>query len=421
LQRTHSAGCSCYDGEDGEDEPEPEGLEPEPEAAVTDEPEPEAEGLLKPGQLARTRSQQMAALNLNLRLNNPPAPAADGYSMGSLPYLCHLTDSPVLFTAPHGLRFRKGAARGRAGLQCARNHARERWSTEIALKLSQAFAMRASPGAMSAGGSGTVKPASFMVWNYRTARVRDSGNLDPNYLDKEAVLHAPWHSCLHAWRASAAPRWQESDGDDAMRSRRPKLLHIDIHGKMDRKTQLDLDVGLGPMEYEWDEDAAEPLKAQLDASLGQALAGKTLFNPNPRARRKMELTVELDPVLNGFWGSGTVMTISHQSVLLGIPALQLEIPYTLRQALMAKDQVLFDRFSRALFEVVDFVVANGVDATELYDASSGESTSPLADHGGTRELCELTLAPATFGLAEVDKMLADLAKDDDERTHTKMI
>jgi len=31
------------------------------------------------------------------------------------------------------------------------------------------------------------------------------------------------------------------------------VFHVDIHGKMDRKDNLDLDIGMGPMEHCWAE------------------------------------------------------------------------------------------------------------------------------------------------------------------------
>ena len=72
------------------------------------------------------------------------------------PYLCHLSPSPtVLFTAPHGLRLRKGSGPG----QCPRNHSRERWTSELVLKLAIAR------GQWESRASGQPRPpASFMIW-----------------------------------------------------------------------------------------------------------------------------------------------------------------------------------------------------------------------------------------------------------------
>eukprot|EP00961_Rhodomonas_salina_P048724 653927-Rhodomonas_salina.4 len=53
----------------------------------------------------------------------------------------------------------------------------------------------------------------------------------------------------------------------------------------------------------------------------------------------MQMTVEDDPYLNAYWGGGTFETISHQSVNLRIPAIQLEVPLTMRRELMRNDQL----------------------------------------------------------------------------------
>ena len=50
--------------------------------------------------------------------------------------------------------------------------------------------------------------------------------------------------------------------------------------------------------------------------------------------------VEVDPALSGYWGDETVSTISHQSVLMGIPAVQLEMPLRLREKLCFDDELV---------------------------------------------------------------------------------
>jgi hypothetical protein len=75
-----------------------------------------------------------------------PAPASmpsDGYSTptDSEPYVCSLS-APVLFTgtasAPHGLKLKRGIG----PRQSARNHVRERYTTELVLKLAACFGKR---------------------------------------------------------------------------------------------------------------------------------------------------------------------------------------------------------------------------------------------------------------------------------------
>ena len=76
-------------------------------------------------------------------------------------------------------------------------------------------------------------------------------------------------------RASVSGEWEASSG----RGVRPimPMLHVDVHGKKDRKTNLDLDVGLGPMEVLWDLQGVTNLKRSLEAGMSRAFAdlGKT--------------------------------------------------------------------------------------------------------------------------------------------------
>ena len=54
-------------------------------------------------------------------------------------------------------------------------------------------------------------------------------DIDPNYLLKERVVESPFHRMLHAW---------------ALENHGKPLMHIDIHGKMDRKDTYELDLGV---------------------------------------------------------------------------------------------------------------------------------------------------------------------------------
>jgi hypothetical protein len=54
-------------------------------------------------------------------------------------------------------------------------------------------------------------------------------DFDPNYLLKERVAESPFHRMLHAW---------------ALGNQEVPLMHIDIHGKMDRKDTYELDLGV---------------------------------------------------------------------------------------------------------------------------------------------------------------------------------
>jgi hypothetical protein len=75
---------------------------------------------------------------------------------------------------------------------------------------------------------------SYCVWapNHQLNDI----DLDPNYLLADRVSESPFHRLLHAW-ASANPGLP--------------LMHIDIHGKMDRKDSYELDLGGSCLYKHW--------------------------------------------------------------------------------------------------------------------------------------------------------------------------
>uniref|UniRef100_A0A7S1HC96 Uncharacterized protein n=2 Tax=Hemiselmis andersenii TaxID=464988 RepID=A0A7S1HC96_HEMAN len=131
---------------------------------------------------------------------------------------------------------------------------------------------------------------------------------------------------------------------------------------MDRKDNLDLDIGMGPMEHCWaDRDDAEgqaevlALKEHLASGMREAfkvLKGKT-FQVH---QKMMHMTVEEDPYLNAYWGGSTFETISHQSVNMRVPAIQLEIPHTMRKELVS-NEALFKKFATALLNSYKYCVS----------------------------------------------------------------
>ena len=199
------------------------------------------------------------------------------------------------------------------------------------------------------------------------------------------------------------------------RDDRIRMLHVDVHGKMDRKNNLDLDVGLGPMEQVWDEEYdtgsterfAGPIKAVLADAFERCFDGAPrIFNA--KARAKMAPSVELDPRLHGYWGDDCEKTISHQSVeMLGVPALQLEIPFCMRKELVEND-VFFKCFAQAIFEAADHVLEVGCSVADekLLEPS-------------VKKLAPLTLTQLEPPL--IAQMLKDLEGTDNERTHGKQI
>jgi len=103
----------------------------------------------------------------------------------------------------------------------------------------------------------------------------------------------------------------------------------------------------------------ELLKEHFVDAFEAVFAGLAEFRSRAKGSvGRMPFTVEVDPRLSGYWGSDTVMTMSHQAIAAGIPAVQLEVPYTMREQLM-RNQPLFDRFATAIYSAYEEVVATG--------------------------------------------------------------
>lgn len=348
---------------------------------------------------------------------------SDSYSTPGVPLVCSL-GGPILFSAPHGLRVWRG---GKIVNEKYRMHKREKWSTEIALKLAAAVATRLQAGNSSdssrAARAGHGGPAvgggtSFIVWNMKTAVKADKTNLDPNYLIPAQFESSPWHRALRRWRR-------------AMVARGAAPVLVDVHGKKDRSSNLDLDVGMDPMEELW-EDKGQflALKKAIVARFRAALKGTAVV-------RGMTFGVEAEPYLGGYWGDDT-HTFSHQAVVCGVPALQLEIPKSMRRALMSDDS-LVDRFAAAICDAYATVVAPqrlglegegdeddvvGVGAPGGAAASGAGADAPVSS-GATAAAADahsigevLSVSPAAFG-GIVDDMLADIrvldAQDTDKQ------
>mmetsp|Transcript_9159 Transcript_9159/g.18338 ORF Transcript_9159/g.18338 Transcript_9159/m.18338 type:complete len:590 (-) Transcript_9159:29-1798(-) len=273
---------------------------------------------------------------------------SDGYSVAGQPHVTSVNAAlPIVFTAPHGLQVYRQYESGKRGL-----HFRERWSTEIAVKLAVAAGKRKA----------AALPSSFVVWNYKTAKRKDPNNLDPNYLLDDEQTISPFSSGLKHFRRLPGPRF-----------------HVDVHGKKDRKHNLNLDVGLEPMHAEW------PIKDQtkgLSATVGQAFETffkgrktETFRSRAQGASGRMPFGVETSPRLHGYWGEDTVKTVSHQSVLDGMPALQLEIPYTMRSKLVSDDE-FFAGWSEALLSAIDaWLQTVGEDAGAVEAEEQDKSTA----------------------------------------------
>ena len=229
----------------------------------------------------------------------------------------HVIEGPIMLTAPHGLELFRGGDLG----ERKRVHWKERWVTEIALRLSQILASHME---------WLMGSCSFMVWNSITAQRQDQNNLDPNYLTASDLEKSDWHQTLIKWK-------------DTFAGTGIPLLHIDIHGKVDRKDNLAIDVGCGAMEELWKDRKKEVtlLKKTICDEIQKSLEGRRTYG-----YKQLKMVVERDPELRG-WNNRGFHTMAHQSVLLGVPAIQLELPKTVRRALLV-EQVFFDKFAKAI-------------------------------------------------------------------------
>jgi gamma-glutamylcyclotransferase (GGCT)/AIG2-like uncharacterized protein YtfP/glutamine amidotransferase-like uncharacterized protein len=255
-----------------------------------------------------------------------PAPK-DGYSMMrtksiALPYIEYI-NGPILLTAPHGLKL--------AGPR--RSHKREKHTSEIVMLLAKKIEKYLG------------QPASFMVWNYKTARKSDRRNLDPNYLLQSEWNDSPFHTTLLKFRAK-------------FKDRKIPCFHVDFHGKGNRRksSSWKVDIGMEPFVQHpdsvgWNDDEVEVLRAKFQTEFDKNFEGVTLGGK--------KIISDPDPRLHGWWGSDDddETTMTHQAVLEGIPSLQLENPRAFRELLMRSSSKgkydsdgLLDKYARVIVD-----------------------------------------------------------------------
>lgn len=154
---------------------------------------------------------------------------------------------------------------------------------------------------------------------------------DPNYLLKKHFPHHPFHQSLHNWAS-------KNEG-------RP-ILHVDIHGKMNRKNNCEIDVGIRSMEAHWDGDSLVKKIRMFFIEHGKIFEGMKFGD--------FECEFNTDPYLHGYWGGG-IHTMTEQAIILGIPSIQLEIPLLVRKKLF-KDENLRKKFHELLNKLYNFVI-----------------------------------------------------------------
>lgn len=224
-------------------------------------------------------------------------------------------NGPILLSAPHGLKIWRGGTDGRR----RRIHYREIYVTEIILKLAIHI------------NKYTGYPASFIIWDRKVAMPADFRNLDPNFLTERQFSQSPWHEALEQFKAYG------------IENKMP-IFHIDVHGKKDRKTNLDVDAGFRAMETRWEsKQFVESFKEETHSAFTK------VFQDPSYEKRGMKYAINVDPLLCGDWG-GDLYTMTCQSVCLGIPSFQLEIPKTVRTRLVEDDEFA-SKFAKAIVDI----------------------------------------------------------------------
>ncbi len=95
------------------------------------------------------------------------------------------------------------------------------------------------------------------------------------------------------------------------------MFHVDVHGKMDRKDNYELDLGVACLFKHWEqygeEDFLVSVTRELKEGFNRVLGGIPKF-------KEFKAICNEDPYLNGNWG-GDIKTMNEQAVMLGIPSI----------------------------------------------------------------------------------------------------
>ena len=161
---------------------------------------------------------------------------------------------------------------------------------------------------------------SFCAWNETVAKQQDKANMDPNYTLATQFAASPWNQCLNRFQQKI------SYGADL------PTFHIDIHGKWDITPTLEIGTD-AMMEVFGDERFVQKVIDAFEKEMGYVLHWLN-------ATRGFEFEVDTDPNLRGFWGHDTFTTMNHQSVLLGMPAVQFEMPPDMRLELIQNPEFM---------------------------------------------------------------------------------
>ena len=146
------------------------------------------------------------------------------------------------------------------------------------------------------------------------------------------------------------------------------LMHVDIHGKKDRKEDYDLDLGVQCLHKHWlkyeENDFLQAFVAKLTSGFN------TVLNNIPK-HKDYGAVCNNDPILSGNWG-GELMTMTEQAVLMGIPSFQLEIPMKMRTVPLFWEAELGNRAITQKYSKVELVALHKAYIEYEKKASSTE-------------------------------------------------
>jgi len=131
-------------------------------------------------------------------------------------------------------------------------------------------------------------------------------------------------------------------------SQNKPIWHVDIHGKKyhwDKNHKIDVGI-LATLEL-WSKNSnrlefLKDYQKSIEKNLYQAFKGIIIDN--------IPICLDMNPRLHGYWGDDMCTTMQHQSCLLGIPSMQLEMPHSVRRLINTNSNVR-KKFAKALTNI----------------------------------------------------------------------
>jgi hypothetical protein len=211
--------------------------------------------------------------------------------------ILHSFKSGLMITAPHGVKVSRTIKKKKIP------HKKEYYVNSIVSKLHN-----------------QNTNISYIIWNKKTTQHKSLQ--DPNYLHKHTITKNRWNILLKQFKQHC-------------KKKKKKPFLIDIHGK--HKNDF-IDIGFKNLSTH---------KSTFYLSSKQI---NTLISFIKKSLRELfHINVKLNKEFDGEWGNNT-LTISQQAILLDIPAIQLELPLSIRK-MIVKDKRVCKQFSNCLTNI----------------------------------------------------------------------